>query len=535
MNRPDGPAKVTGGARYAADTPVAGAVHAVLVPATIASGRVLRIDTESAAAAPGVLSVLTHLNMPRLERAPSPPAPPHYPMQDDRIQYEGQPVALVIAMTLEQAEHAARLVAVEYDAQPHLVFGQATAEAVTYDWYAPFDLRRGDVDAGLAAADVMVEQTYTMPSRHHNPMEPSATIAQWDGDRLTMHDATQWTFGVRTVMAAAFGIEPEQIRVSCPLHRRRLRLQGIRVAPPTAGRRRRTPPRPAGEAGAPPLGHVHRARLPARRAPDDHARRQARWPAHRDTTPCHARHIARRQLQRSRRPSEPRDVRRAGHRDDHPHRAHTPPHADGDARSAGRPGDGRPGDGDGRAGVCAEPRSPRDQAGVEEVTADGSWTPGAPFDAAGGTSGVAMRSFGAVFVEVAVDPDLGLVRMRRCVAGYSAGRIINPRTARSQMIGGIIWGYGQAVLEESSVDPALGRFLSKNLAGVLLPANADIADIDVFFVEEHDPHASLTWARGIGELGAVGIAPAIVNAVYHATGKWVRDLPIRIERLLGES
>jgi xanthine dehydrogenase YagR molybdenum-binding subunit len=176
------------------------------------------------------------------------------------------------------------------------------------------------------------------------------------------------------------------------------------------------------------------------------------------------------------------------------------------------------------------------QAGVGEVVTDGSWQPaeGALFDAAGSATDVAMHSYGAVFVEVAVDPELGLVRMRRCVAGYSAGRIINPKTARSQMIGGIVWGYGQAVLEESAFDPALGRFLSKNLAGVMLPVNADIPDIDAFFVEEHDPYSSVTGARGIGELGAVGIGPAIANAVYHATGKRVRDLPIRIDRLLGD-
>jgi xanthine dehydrogenase YagR molybdenum-binding subunit len=172
-------------------------------------------------------------------------------------------------------------------------------------------------------------------------------------------------------------------------------------------------------------------------------------------------------------------------------------------------------------------------AGVAEVVADGSWSPGAPFDAAGRVSGRTMHGYGAVFVEVAVDPDLGLVRLRRCVAGYSAGRIINPKTARSQMTGGIIWGYGQAVLEESAMEPAFGRYLSKNLAGVMIPVSLDIPDLEVFFVEENDPQASLIGARGIGELGAVGVAPAIANAVYHATGKRIRDLPIRIERVLG--
>jgi xanthine dehydrogenase YagR molybdenum-binding subunit len=126
-----------------------------------------------------------------------------------------------------------------------------------------------------------------------------------------------------------------------------------------------------------------------------------------------------------------------------------------------------------------------------------------------------------------------LARMRRCVAGYSAGRIINPRTARSQMIGGIIWGYGRAMLEESARDPRYGRYLSKNLSGVMLPVNADIPRaIDVFFVDEHDPHASTIGARGIGELGEVGVAAAITNALFHATGKRVRRLPVRIDALM---
>ena len=113
---------------------------------------------------------------------------------------------------------------------------------------------------------------------------------------------------------------------------------------------------------------------------------------------------------------------------------------------------------------------------------------------------------------------LGLVRMRRCVCVYSAGRIINPKTARSQMTGGIIWGSGQAVLEGSDMDTRYGRFLSKNMAGTIVPVNADIPELDVSFVEEYDPHASLLGARGIGELGACGVAPAIANAVFHATG-----------------
>jgi xanthine dehydrogenase YagR molybdenum-binding subunit len=122
--------------------------------------------------------------------------------------------------------------------------------------------------------------------------------------------------------------------------------------------------------------------------------------------------------------------------------------------------------------------------------------------------------------------------MPRCVGVYGGGRIINRIAARSQMIGGITWGYGQALLEQSAFEPNLGRFLSRNLAGYVVPVNADIGDIDVSFVDEDDRIASPIGAKGIGELGAVGVSAAIANAVFHATGKRVRELPIRPHHLL---
>jgi xanthine dehydrogenase YagR molybdenum-binding subunit len=100
------------------------------------------------------------------------------------------------------------------------------------------------------------------------------------------------------------------------------------------------------------------------------------------------------------------------------------------------------------------------------------------------------------------------------------------------MIGGITWGVGQALLERSVLEPGRGRFLHKNLAGYVVPVNADIGDIDVSFIDEPDPHASATGAKGIGELGACGVSAAIANAVFHATGRRVRSLPIRIHDLL---
>jgi xanthine dehydrogenase YagR molybdenum-binding subunit len=144
----------------------------------------------------------------------------------------------------------------------------------------------------------------------------------------------------------------------------------------------------------------------------------------------------------------------------------------------------------------------------------------------------AIVSFAAVFGEVCVDPDLGQMKLSRFVCAYDAGRIINPKTARSQAIGGIIWGVGQALLEQSETDPVLGRFLHRYYSGHLVPTNADIPELETLFVGAFDGEASPLGAKGLGELTAVSVAPAIANAVYHATGKWIRELPITIEKLL---
>jgi len=144
----------------------------------------------------------------------------------------------------------------------------------------------------------------------------------------------------------------------------------------------------------------------------------------------------------------------------------------------------------------------------------------------------ATFSFSAVFAEVRVDPDLGLVRLTRFAGAYDCGQVVNPKTARSQAIGGIIWGVGQALMEQSETDPTTGRLINRNYSGYLVPTCADIPELDILFVGEFDNEASPIGAKGLGELTSVSVAPAIANAVYHATGKRVRDLPITIEKLL---
>ncbi|MFF0546443.1 xanthine dehydrogenase family protein molybdopterin-binding subunit [Nocardia thailandica] len=143
------------------------------------------------------------------------------------------------------------------------------------------------------------------------------------------------------------------------------------------------------------------------------------------------------------------------------------------------------------------------------------------------------HAFGAHFAEVRVDVDTAEIRVPRMVGVFAVGRVINPRTARSQFIGGITMGIAMALLEESVFDTRLGQVVNHDLAGYHIPVNADIGEIDVSWIEEHDPHVNALGSKGIGEIGIVGSAAAVGNAVHHATGVRVRDLPIHVEDLLG--
>jgi xanthine dehydrogenase YagR molybdenum-binding subunit len=144
-----------------------------------------------------------------------------------------------------------------------------------------------------------------------------------------------------------------------------------------------------------------------------------------------------------------------------------------------------------------------------------------------------MHAFGTVFVEVAVDPDLGETRVRRIVGAYGAGRIVNPKTTRSQCIGGMIGGIGMALMEHSVVDARNGRVPNANFAEYAVPVHADAPPLmDVIFVEEHDQHVNPLGVKGVGEIALVGVAPAITNAIFHATGKRIRELPVTPDKLL---
>jgi xanthine dehydrogenase YagR molybdenum-binding subunit len=145
----------------------------------------------------------------------------------------------------------------------------------------------------------------------------------------------------------------------------------------------------------------------------------------------------------------------------------------------------------------------------------------------------ARHTFGAVFAEVRVDADLGTVRVARIVGAYAAGRVLNRKTARSQYVGAITYGLAMALHEHTAIDPRTGRYLNADLAEYLVPVNADIADIDVIIVDEQDDHLNPIGVKGLGELATTGVAAAVANAVYHATGVRVRDLPITVDKVLG--
>ncbi|GAA2806005.1 xanthine dehydrogenase family protein molybdopterin-binding subunit [Saccharopolyspora taberi] len=690
--RPEGPAKLTGHAQYAADVPAPGALAAALVGASVPTGRVAALHTAAAEKAPGVAAVLTAADLPRLRPQSSPPlGHAALPMQDDAVRYEGDPIAIVLAATWEQAVHAANLVTAEYaDVTEPLMFGQA--EPVPPDsghvlW--PTDHRTGDVEAGLAAAETVVSARYTTSDRHHNPIEPSSTLAEWDGDRLTVHSSVQTLTLTQQTLAGLFGLDPEQVRVVCPYvgggfgckgyvwpnttlaaaaakavgrpvrltstraqmftlnghqpaTRQEITLGATANGRLTAVRHHAVNATARGEGhfceGAPVAAgwlyaspaiqtrirvqQVDRPNPTAMRSPaeglglfalesamdelacasgiDPVELRLCNEPEVDPTTgkPFSSRTLAdclregARRFGWERRTPEPGSMRdgndlvgwgvaavtRETNRAASTVRMRA--HADGrfvvetgiqeigtgtpaviqavagevlgiaparvgiehgdTAQPPGSPAIGSMsamslgsavhiaatelGDKLTAAGGAAGLRT----AGIDYLEVEGRWDPD---EDAARWKDHSVNAYGAVFAEVRVDPDLGLVRMGRCTAVYGAGRVLSPLTARSQAIGGIVWGWGQAVLEKSVLEPGRGRFLSKNLAGYIVPVNADIGDIDITFLDD-DRHASPIGAKGIGELSAIGVGAAITNAVHHATGRRIRDLPIRIHDLL---
>jgi xanthine dehydrogenase YagR molybdenum-binding subunit len=223
-DRVDGPAKVTGAARYSAEIHLPGLVHGVFAPSTAAAGRLTRIDVAGAERAPGVIAVFTHQTMPRLARQPvfsylKLTGMSFSFLQDDRILYGGQPIAMVIACTREQAVSAAELIDAEYTHEPPVAtLADAEANARELDklfGIFPAAYRRGDTDARLLRAEVRVSASYTYPAQRHHPLELSSTTAVWDGPRLslTVYETTQGVSMTQLNLCDRLDLEPENVRV----------------------------------------------------------------------------------------------------------------------------------------------------------------------------------------------------------------------------------------------------------------------------------------------------------------------------------
>lgn len=729
FDRTDGLLKVTGEARYAGEFPEARLAHAVLVTSTIARGAIASIDASRAEALPGVLLVMTYQNAPRLPNGGKPAlAPPAGRrlslLQDNQVHYSNEPVAVVVADTLEHATDAARQLRITYQSGAAVTdFAQAKPNAHAPDkpQGRQTDTQRGSFDDGMQSGMVHVDATYTTPIEHHNPMEPHATMARWDGPQLTLYDSTQGVSSAAQAVAKTLGISPADVRVISPFVGGGFGCKGsswshvslCAMAAKQTGRPVRLVlerPQMFGPVGARPHTEQHFV-LAARRdgtltamrhdsisntsviedwtetccmvtrmlyavpnqvtthrivplnlgtptfmrapgettgsfalesAMDELAAALKMDPLalriknYADADPQENKPWSSKSLREcyqigaekfgwSRRTSAPRSMRNGGtligmgmatatypaNRSEASAIARILP--DGTAMVASGTQDIGTGTYTVMTQVAADalgfapenihfalgdsslPRAPvsggsqsaasvspavhdaasqarsqlialalADRASpvhgiaLDDITVENGWVtsrsqpgkrdPAAAIIARSGGKPIeaiatvkpgdekqkySFHSFGAVFVEVHVDAELGTIRVARVVGVYDVGRVLNQKTARSQLMGGIVWGVGAALQEESSVDTRYGRFTNANLAEYHVPVNADIGSLDITFIDRPDPYINSLGVRGIGEIGITGVPAAIANAVYHATGVRVRDLPVTLDKVMG--
>ena len=727
LDRTDGVLKTTGAARYAAEFVLPGLCHGVMVLATIPRGRIANLDASKAEHAPGVSLVLSHRNAQALpdhgRAAFSPPAGRAMSLlQDDVVHYNRQPIAVVVADTFEHAVAGAALVDATYAPEaPLLDFERERAHEYKPKAVMdkPPDVTWGDPGAGERAADVRVDVTCTTPMQSHNPLEPHATIAHWDGARLTLYDATQYVSGVRETVSKTLGIPADDVRVISPFVGGGFGCKGsawshVTLAAMCAQKLRRPVKlvvdrqQMFGPVGGRPTTS-QRIALGARRdgtltflrhdvvshtsefedwvepstaishmlyacpngattqrlvklntgtptfqrAPGEatgsfalevaldelatqlhmdplelrlrnHAEKEA------DTgkpfSSKHLRECYREAAERfgwSHRTPAPRSMRAGGQLVGWGMATATyPARRMGASARAALQSDGsvlvQSGSQDIGTGTytvmtqvaaetlgveparvrfelgdtmlprapvsggsmsaasvgpavqaacrelrskliaraIADPQSPLQGALADDVSIEAGQLSaksdprrrealaalaGRVSDPLEATAEAkpgdekqryALHSFGAVFAEVHVDPDVGIIRVPRIVATYDVGRRLNAKTARSQLQGGIVWGVSFALLEHAIIDPRVGRIVNANLAEYHVPVNADIQAIDVTFVDHPDFAFNPLGIRGIGEIGITGVPGALANAIHHATGRRIRDLPITLDKLL---
>ncbi len=730
MSRVDGVAKVRGRAKYAAEFRAPNLAYGFIVLGTVAKGMIREIDTREAERAPGVVRVFTHLNAPKLgPKASTEYAPPRNTreqdksfraLQSDRIYFNMQPVALVVAETYEQARYAARLVKVTYNAEKHETDTEALRGRARAPSQGQQPKTRGNPEAAMKSAPVRVEAEYRIPVEHHNPMEPHAAVAAWEGDKLTIFDKTQDVYGVRQHLASSFNVPDENVQVVSPYvggaFGASLRPNYYPALTAMAARELKRPVKIVYTRTQMYTGHgyrpytiqkialgaertgkltamIHQAvhntsafedfndnttgftrqvyacpnlfaptmiaatDLPTptwMRAPgavsgmfalecamDELAYAlkidplELRLINYAEVDPESGRPWSSKALREcyrlgaekfgwKARKMEPRSMRDgrllvgwgtatgvwgAFQR---PAIARITLRPDGTAHVTSATSDIGPGTYTVMTMIAAEylgleiervkfelgdtkfPRAPA-QGGSQTTSSVGSAVHGAalaigarlltlanreadsPLKGAAASAvemldgrlrlksdpsksvsvadvmrrnnltevtetfesrpsperqKYATMAHGAQFVEVKVDPDIGQVRVTRAIEVTACGKIINPKASHSQEIGGVVWGIGMALQEATEIDHRYGRIMNPNLQHYHVPVNADVHEIETLFVEEEDTVVNPLGVKGMGELGMVGIPAAIANAVFHATGRRVRELPITPDKLL---
>ncbi|ADG17912.1 aldehyde oxidase and xanthine dehydrogenase molybdopterin binding protein [Paraburkholderia atlantica] len=732
-SRVDGTAKVTGAAQYAAEFGAEGLVYGVVVSGTIATGKIVSIDTAAAEALPGVLLVLTHRKRPALPADAdafkdmiAPSGTPLRPLWDERVWYSGQPVALVVAQSLELARYAASLVRVGYEAASHqtdieAALMSAVPPSAGKGGFDPPPPERGDPRKALADARVRVDAFYTTPAEYHNPMEMhGCTVVPDARGHLTVYEKTQGVVNTKGYLKRVFGFKDDEVQVVSPFvggaFGSGLRPQYHLALAVMAARELKKPVRVTltrqqmftfahrpQSVQRVALGASADGRLQAviHEAVSETSRYEefcdvvVNWAgqlyrcdnvsmgykvAKLDVpTPADMRapgatqglfplEVAMDELAEALR-MDPLELRLVNYAERDANK--NLPFSSKALRDCYREGAAR----FGWAGRPLEPRARREgneligwgmatgawdamqnkaaaravltpdgRVRVSSSTADigtgtytamtqiaadalgmpladvsfelgdtrlpkapiegGSWTVssvGSAVDAActrlhnrlvelareyGGArfasvdreavrrernqlvcgphaddsiaiatlleragldeleeqasvkphvkqQAYSMGTHSAVFAEVRVDETLGIVRVTRVVSAVAAGRIVNPKTAGNQVAGGVVWGISMALHEHGQFDHVLGRQMNHNLAEYHMPVNADIHEIDVLFVDERDDIVNPLGVKGVGEIGVVGVAAAVCNGIWHATGKRIRDLPITPDKLLG--
>ncbi len=728
LTRRDGVLKVTGRATYAADNHPADLLYAVTAVSSIARGRVTSLDVDAAKAHAGVVEVFTPANRPPLAHDPNVRLGIFgfriEVLQDDTVRYVNQPIALVVAESLEAAIQGAALLNPQYEidkARTGLENGVHYAPAAV-GIGAPPRTSYGDIDAGFAAAQTIVETEVETPAQFHNAMEPHAVVAQWDGDHLTLDMPNQALVMSRDAYAVYFGVPPQNVLIRSPFlgggFGSKAFLNGPQMLAILAARQLRRPVKyvlsraqmygPVGHRGRTwqklrlgldGEGHItamHHHSIAATSSFEDFLEPAANASLHAYASPAILAETQGLRLDIGtpgpmRAPGEasgsaalevamdeaaeacgmdPLDFRIANYAETEPGTGR--PYSSKSLRDCYSEGANR----FGWAGRPLKPRQLRDEDGllvgwgvgtalfpcphfpaearatlradgtalVETAGVDmgqGAWTalaqiaaealgldpelvefrsgvsdlpdggvaggsghtasaglalhnagedviarlaelagedPASPLFGAGNIGVVAragrlhrrddecrsesyteilartgqstvvgtgrmardegaaqkwaMYSSGAVFAEVKVDPDLGVVRVTRLVGAFAAGRIINPRLVRSQYYGGMIWGLSFALHEAALADRRTGRIMNADLAEYRIPVNADVPSIEAILVDEEDRYVNPLGVKGVGEIGITGTVGAVANAVWHATGVRVRRFPIQIEDLL---